>query len=477
MKNKIKSRISMTLFIMISGIMVLLLSMISYMYVSTLIYRNKSETQMIDKIRSQCNIFSDKYESNSYELVTDDKDLNSEIEQLSAFFGGRVLVIDNKFRVVKDTFLVKQNSYIINKNIIDLIMEKQSEVITKHTDFIELILPINNNQGEVKGVIIINASTSQISEVQKSFKDRSIIMALALVVLFIITLYLISITVVRDIKKMSRHIINMKEGHMHDTLPEEGFVEIRKLAINFNGIISRLHDIDSNRQEFVSNVSHELKTPITSMKVLAESLLQNDSDDVRTYKEFMNDIVDEIDRETQIINDLLFLVKTDKKNTNINISVVNLNELLEVILKRLTPIANKRGIELVFESFRLVEAEVDEVKISLAISNLIENAIKYNIDNGWVKVSLNMDYKNFHIKVSDSGVGIPDDCKDLVFDRFYRVDKARSRDTGGTGLGLAITRSVIIMHKGVIKLYSQSGEGTTFTVKIPLKHVVESENI
>ena len=100
---------------------------------------------------------------------------------------------------------------------------------------------------------------------------------------------------------------------------------------------------------------------------------------------------------------------------------------------------------------------------------------KYNIDNGWVKITLNADHKNFHIKVADSGVGIPEDCKDQVFERFYRVDKARSRDTGGTGLGLAITKNVILMHRGTIKLYSEYGEGTTFTIKIPLKQDDEGQ--
>ena len=148
---------------------------------------------------------------------------------------------------------------------------------------------------------------------------------------------------------------------------------------------------------------------------------------------------------------------------------MNINELLEQILKRLNPIAEKQNVELVLESFRPVSADVDEVKITLAFTNLIENGIKYNKDDGWIRVTLNADHKYFYVKVADSGVGIPDDCKEHVFERFYRVDKARSRDTGGTGLGLAITKSVIQMHKGSIKLYSESGEGTTFTIRIPMK--------
>ena len=111
------------------------------------------------------------------------------------------------------------------------------------------------------------------------------------------------------------------------------------------------------------------------------------------------------------------------------------------------------------------------MRLSLALLLPILLKMQYNVDNGWVNVTLNADLKNFYIKVVDSGVGIPDDCKEQVFERFYRVDKARSRDTGGTGLGLAITKNVILMHKGNIKLYSESGQGSTFTIKIPIKRV------
>ena len=189
------------------------------------------------------------------------------------------------------------------------------------------------------------------------------------------------------------------------------------------------------------------------------------------YQEFMKDISDEIDRESKIIDDLLSLVKMDKSAAEMNITQVSINGLLELILKRIRPIAKKRNVELILESIREVSAEVDEVKLSLALNNLVENAVKYNIEDGWVRVTLDADHKYFYIKVADSGIGIPEEFQDRIFERFYRVDKARSRETGGTGLGLAITKSVILMHQGTIKLESKEGEGTTFTVKIPLTYI------
>ena len=140
-------------------------------------------------------------------------------------------------------------------------------------------------------------------------------------------------------------------------------------------------------------------------------------------------------------------------------------------MKRLRPIAARQNVELVLDSFKPIVAEVDETKLTLALSNLVENGIKYNKENGWVHVSLNVDNTFFYVKVEDSGMGIHEEAQEHIFERFYRVDKSHSREIGGTGLGLAITRSAILMHHGAVRVYSKEGEGTTFTVRIPLKYV------
>ncbi|MBQ5867965.1 MAG: two-component sensor histidine kinase, partial [Lachnospiraceae bacterium] len=236
-------------------------------------------------------------------------------------------------------------------------------------------------------------------------------------------------------------------------------------------MLENIKTMEQSRQEFVSNVSHELKTPITSIRVLADSLMGMDHVPEELYKEFMTDISDEIDRESKIIDDLLTLVRMDKESPEMSFQSANVNSLVEMVLKRLRPIARKRNIEVIFESMREVTADIDEVKLSLAINNLVENAIKYNKEDGWVRVTLDADHKFFYLKVADSGVGIPEEFKDRVFERFYRVDKARSRETGGTGLGLAITKNVILLHHGAVRVESKEGEGTIFLVRIPLIYI------
>ena len=229
--------------------------------------------------------------------------------------------------------------------------------------------------------------------------------------------------------------------------------------------------LDESREEFVSNVSHELRTPLTSMKVLSDSLLSQNEVPNELYREFLQDIANEIDRENQIINDLLTLVKLDKTNKELNIETVSVNEMIELILKRLRPIAWKRDVEIIFESNRSVNAEIDEVKITLALTNLVENAVKYNREHGFVKVTLDADHQFFTVEVEDSGIGIPESSYEQIFERFYREDKSHSREIGGTGLGLSITKNVILMHRGTITVSSVLNQGTVFTVKLPLSYI------
>ena len=270
---------------------------------------------------------------------------------------------------------------------------------------------------------------------------------------------------------MTKAIEDLTDGYQNEEISVPDYTETALITDAFNKMLSRMKTLDESRQEFVSNVSHELKTPMTSMKVLADSLVGQQGVPEELYQEFLSDITEEIDRENKIITDLLSLVKMDKKAADMNITNMNINDLLENILKRLRPIADQRSIDLILDSFRPVNADVDEVKFTLAISNLVENGIKYNVDEGWVRVTLDADHKYFYVTVADSGLGIPEDSIDRIFERFYRVDKSHSREIGGTGLGLAITRSSIVMHHGTIKVSSKEGEGTTFNVKIPLSYI------
>ena len=331
------------------------------------------------------------------------------------------------------------------------------------------IVPVINSEGYTDAVALISLETDALENLSIYMKRNATYLFAISLILGLIAAYFAAKLSVRDVNHVRNEIEGMKGGSLEPMSVDGMFRETQELTKDINDIFNKAQLLEESRQEFVSNVSHELKTPITSMKVLSESLLTQSDVPAEMYREFMEDIVQEIDREAEIISDLLTLVKTDKGPDSLNKEPVDMNEFMDLILKRLKPLAEKRSIQLSFESFGDIKAEIDKVKFTLAISNLIENGIKYNVDGGWIKVSLNSDHRNFYIKVADSGVGIPEDCINHIFERFYRVDKARSRDTGGTGLGLAITKNIIIMHKGTINVYSEPGKGTTFTVKVPLQ--------
>ena len=274
--------------------------------------------------------------------------------------------------------------------------------------------------------------------------------------------------VIRPFDRVSGAISEVQEGYTNETISVPDYIETEHIVDAFNSVLQRMNALDETRQDFVANVSHELKTPITSMKVLADSLIAQEDVPVELYREFMVDIAEEIEREDKIINDLLALVKMDKSAASVNITSVDINALTELILRRLRPIAKKTDIELTLISKREIIAEVDEVKLSLILTNLIENAIKYNREQGKVNVILDADHQFFTVQVADTGIGIPEDSIQHIYERFYRVDKSHSREIGGTGLGLAITKGAVQLLRGSIKVESIQGEGSVFTVKIPL---------
>lgn len=398
--------------------------------------------------------------------------VNAQLEQLSNIYDGRVMLIDRNFKIIKDTYRLDEGKTILSEEVMQA---WKGETIQKYDEgnrYIEMTLPLMDSSGEkVLGVMLVSVSTDSIQTNLSYLKQWALILQILLIIVVGVAALILSSKMVRPFQRLTKSITDVQDGYEADFAGVSSYSETDTISKACGEMLHRLQTLDTSRQEFVSNVSHELKTPLTSMKVLADSLIGQEDVPVELYREFMTDIGAEIDRENKIINDLLSLVKMDKASGNVNIESVNINELLELIMKRLRPIAQRQNVELVMESFRPVSAEVDEVKLTLALSNLIENAIKYNRPEGWVHVSLNADHQNFFVTVEDNGIGIPEDSQAHVFERFYRVDKSHSREIGGTGLGLAIARNAVIMHRGAIKVHSVEGEGTTFTVRIPLTYV------
>lgn len=443
-------------------------------------YENRAVSIRNIDVLSQTKILANQIIDSDYMQNASSTVINTQLEQLSQIYDGRVMVIDSSFHIIKDTYDMDTNKTIISEEVVESLTKKGKEITQYDSEnhYIEMIVPLiqaedESNPEEVIGVLLVSVSTDNIELNLEYLRNIAMILEMIGAIVLFAFGFFVSLRVTKPLKRMSQCIddIHTGYGYSDGRLQIDEYTETMQVSEKFNKLYRRMKMIDDSRQEFVSNVSHELKTPLTSMKVLADSLNGQEDVPVDLYKEFMQDIGNEIERETKIINDLLSLVKMDKSASGLNISSININELIEQILKRLRPIAGKQNIELVLESFRPVTAGVDEVKLTLAITNLIENGIKYNKKEGWVHVSLNADHQYFYVKVEDSGIGIPQEELEHIYERFYRVDKSHSREIGGTGLGLAISRNAILMHRGAIKVFSTEGEGTVFTVRIPLNYI------
>ncbi len=442
--------------------------------------QNQVDRRIID-VQNQCQIISNKMTRTGYlsGTVVDNAGIDAELSMLADIFNGRILIVNSGFKVIKDTFSLSEGKVCISEETIRCFQGESTRKYNTEKHYFLLAIPITENVQTLEagatpktaGVMLVTASTESMTSLEESLLDRASLFQLTAFVVVAILAVGVLQAAFHPFDAIVGSINRVAEGNLDEDIEERTFSETKRISKSLNRMLETIRTVEQSRQEFVSNVSHELKTPITSIRVLADSLMGMDQVPEELYKEFMTDISDEIDRESKIIDDLLTLVRMDKESPEVSFQSANVNSLIEMVLKRLRPIARKRNIEVIFESMREVTADIDEVKLSLAINNLVENAIKYNREDGWVRVTLDADHKFFYLKVADSGVGIPEEFKDRVFERFYRVDKARSRETGGTGLGLAITKNVILLHHGAVRVESKEGEGTIFLVRIPLIYI------
>ncbi len=434
-------------------------------------YENRTVSTETIRIISQTKVLANSLLKESYFDDTDSEKMSDRIDLLANYYEGRIMVINSDFIVIYDNYGLDTGKTIVSQKVFECMQNNDVSNYDSDNKYIEVAIPATDyDSGEVLGAILVAKSATEIVSNMSYIQKNAFVMQFAIMILVIFIAIYGSRKLMKPFDVMSESIDRMQADYEHEQLSVLDYAETKQISKAFNEMLSRIKTLDDSRQEFVSNVSHELKTPLTSMKVLADSLVGQENVPVELYQEFMTDIAAEIDRENKIINDLLSLVKMDKSQGVLNITQVNVNDLIELTLKRLRPIANEKNIEIVYETLRPVTADIDEVKMTLVFTNLVENAIKYNNEGGWVHVSLNADHQFFYVTVEDNGLGIPEDSVDHIFERFYRADKSHSREIGGTGLGLAIVRNAVLMHRGAIQVNSTLGKGSTFSLRVPLTY-------
>lgn len=458
-------------------------------------YENRAVEVRVEQVKGQLRSLANHLITSNYLVNRESGQVDAQLSEFSTLYDGRLLIISPSLTVVKDTYGLSENKTIVSQDVVSCLRTGGgggSDNYDAKYGFIEVVMPIietrymegldssvhradtsdsfKTQTNTIRGVLLASTSTEYIQKTKEILRRKALLLQSIILVVVFIASILLSGFLVRPFEILSRDIREVREGYSNQPISAPQYIETMHIADSFNNVLGRMNALDQSRQEFVANVSHELKTPMTSMKVLASSLLSEENVEPEMYREFLQDIDSEIDRENKIISDLLALVREDRTNIELEVARVNINNLVEAVMKRLRPIAQLRDIELTLINREEVNAEVDAMRISQVVTNLVENAIKYNRDHGMVKVTVEEDQQYFQITVEDNGIGIPEEAQGRIYERFYRVDKSRSREIGGTGLGLSIAKSAVLRHHGTISLTSKEGEGTTFEVRIPLSY-------
>lgn len=300
----------------------------------------------------------------------------------------------------------------------------------------------------------------------QGIRSTLIYLSAAIVVLVLIVSMIFSRALTKRINMLLRAIDIVREGDYNHRLQLKGNDEMARLADEFDQLTDRLQTTEEIRRRFVSDASHELKTPLASICLLSDSILQSEDIDMETTREFVADIGEQANRLTRISERLLTLTRLDAEYRQER-APVEIGAVVERVQRLLEPLAAAGAITLESKWQEGCVVYATEDDLYHVIFNLMENAIKYNRVNGQVIVNVQREDTDVVLTVEDTGVGIPEEDADKVFERFYRVDKARSRAAGGTGLGLAIVRDMVRQYNGIVQIRRREPEGTCFEVRLP----------
>ena len=401
----------------------------------------------------------------------DYKKLFTESDILSSTYDARIVIIDEGGNVILDTLSLLTGHTLDLKTLLstESFQHRQNRNAGKLAEGMDCknvcISAVALNGGYFLYGIF---SADHVPAELNSLALQLLYAALAVLALAVVMGFFITRSYTKPVKELSDAIGKLSAGDFSVRVSEEGNNEFTDLSRAFNEMTSRMEMLDRSRNQFVSNASHELKTPLATIKIMVQTLLFQEVYDESMSKEFLGDVDKEVDRLSAVVSDLLTLVGMDSGESKLNMEEFSLSDMLTEDAKRLSPLSRERGIEMELNITGNIELCGDRIKLDQVFYNLIDNAIKYTPRGEGVSVELIKQNKNAVVRIKDNGIGIPEEDQKHIFDRFYRVDKARSRETGGTGLGLSIAKQIILAHNGTINVTSKVDEGSVFTVTLPL---------
>ena len=417
--------------------------------------------------------------------------LQSRLVSAGSEHGGRWMVLDATGKVYADSYSELTGTQLVLPEVTEILKEGASSGYGIHnlmetdptqrvvfSSFLSFFHPEGQwvsystaalrSDAQTTGVLLFSSSVQEIVSRLITMQNQMIIYFLIVALIALIIAMALFRTIARPVAAITRSIQRMGHGDLSVSAPLQGSSEFRRMAQAFNAMAEKMYLLDKSRNQFVSNASHELKTPLATMKILLESMIYEPNMKGETRNEFLSDVNKEIDRLSLIVSDLLTLVKMDSKTMRLNRSTVNLAQIVTDTAHRLTPVAEKRHQTIKLMLSDSCEMYADSAKLTQVVYNLMDNALKYTQENGTIRIRLVRSSRDAILTISDNGPGIPKADQAHIFDRFYRVDKARGRNSGGTGLGLSIVHQLVLMHGGSISVDSEEGHGAQFIVELPI---------
>lgn len=413
--------------------------------------------------------------------------LSAKMAEAGRELGGRMLVLDKDAKVQTDTFYEANGRRLDYPEVASILMggiaadhgiyslssgEKASVPqllrFGASDDWVSYSTAGVVHASDVIGVILLVTSAREMMHSLQGMQDNTVLMFAVVASTAILAGMLFSRIITRPVVELTSVIRRMARGDFAARVPERGSGELRQLAVAFNSMSEKLETLDDARNMFISNASHELKTPLATMKIMIESLVYQPEMEQELRTEFLSDVNTEIDRLSAIVSDLLTLVQADAHSMKLEREKMSLAAIVKEASHRLQPLVDQKQQQLALSLLDSCDMYADRVKLQQVVYNLMENAVKYTQDGGKINVTLARVGRDAVLTVADNGPGIPAEHLSHVFDRFYRVDRARSRESGGTGLGLSIAREIVSLHGGQIRAESEEDEGTTFVLELPL---------
>ncbi len=391
------------------------------------------------------------------------------VSSIDALRISRLLVTDRSGLVIYDSF---SESSIVGTTVLypEIVQAlRQSKVFTCSYNDGTLVSHAASpivSYGMLIGCVYMTEIDISQGALLKSLQNNILMITVILELAVILFSFFFSTAFTGRLRRIMTSMRIIRGGDYTHKVEMGGNDELTVLGNEFNDLVTRLQTSENKRRQFVSDASHELKTPLASIKLLTDSILQNEMD-METIHEFVSDIGNEADRLNRMSLKLLSLSKIESQ-TDEEFEIIDVAPTAERVLRMLSAIAQEHNITISKDLEFNCPVLILEDDLYQIIFNLVENGIKYNTPGGSLTVCLRREADNAILKVTDTGVGIPEESLSHVFERFYRVDKARSRKSGGSGLGLAIVRNIVEHNRGEITVESTVGTGTTFTVSFPI---------